>query len=291
MLRRRVLDPGSCLVCENWIQLLAVANSRSSSSNADQQKIATLERNVAELDRKNRSGPPPQRAIKGTGKGKRNKGAPLAIQEPEVSRLRRLQHSQRSLRRLPLPRNRLNTHTFCTVYTVADRQSCDASRVPLSSFGLVDKSGSRGGCVGRLAATPNIPFSRQLALRNNSLHLSRSVHRSRSAHTTRPSGPRSRGTFVRGMPVAPRRFSRTAAHADQVAASRAGRLVSQGHSDRQQHKSARRIDSKVRPTGVIVHSTQSGHGTDHTRRPRRTHGNRSTLALVDDGISIPGRPG
>ena len=55
--------------------------------------------------------------------------------------------------------------------------------------------------------------------------------------------------------------------------------------------STRRIDCKVRPTGVIVHSTQSGHGTDHTRRPWRTHGNRSTLALVDDGISIPGRPG
>ena len=39
----------------------------------------------------------------------------------------------------------------------------------------------------------------------------------------------------------------------------------QGHSDRLQHKSARRIDSKVRPSSVIVHSTQSGHGTDHTR--------------------------
>ena len=59
---------------KHWIQLLAVANSKSSSSNADQQKIATLERRMAELERKNRSGPPPQRAIKGTGKGKANKG-------------------------------------------------------------------------------------------------------------------------------------------------------------------------------------------------------------------------
>ena len=66
---------------KHWIQLLAVANSKSSNSNADQQKIATLERKVAELGRKNRSGPPPQRTIKGTGKGKRNKGAPLAIQD------------------------------------------------------------------------------------------------------------------------------------------------------------------------------------------------------------------
>ena len=66
---------------KHWIQLLAVANSKSSSSNADQQKIATLERRTAELERKIRSGPPPQRAIKGTSKGKRNKGAPLAIQD------------------------------------------------------------------------------------------------------------------------------------------------------------------------------------------------------------------
>ena len=62
-----------------WIQLLANANCRSSSSNADQQKIATLERKVAELERNNRFGPPPQRAIKGTGK--MNKSAPLAIQD------------------------------------------------------------------------------------------------------------------------------------------------------------------------------------------------------------------
>ena len=93
---------------------------------------------------------------------------------------------------------------------------------------------------------------------------SRSVHRSRSAHTTRPSGPRSRGIFFCGMPVAPRRFSRTAAHADQVAASRAGRLVSQGHSNRQRHQPTRRINSKVRSTGVVVPSAQSCHGTDHT---------------------------
>ena len=66
---------------KHWIQLLAVANSRSSSSNADQQKIATLERKVAELERKNKSGPPPQRAIKGKGKAKNNKGAPLALQD------------------------------------------------------------------------------------------------------------------------------------------------------------------------------------------------------------------
>ena len=65
---------------KHWIQLLAKANSRSSSSNAEQQKVATLERKVAELERKNRSGPPPQRAIKGTGKSKKNKRAPLAIQ-------------------------------------------------------------------------------------------------------------------------------------------------------------------------------------------------------------------
>ena len=66
---------------KHWIQLLAVANSKSSSSNADQQKITSLERRLADLERKNRSGPPPQRAIKGTGKGKKNKGAPLAIQD------------------------------------------------------------------------------------------------------------------------------------------------------------------------------------------------------------------
>ena len=110
------------------------------------------------------------KAIKGKSnkgkadKGKGNKG------KGTCKALRRMQHSQRSLRRLPLPRT-------------------------LSSFGLVDKSGSRGGCVGRLAAKPNIPFSRQLALRKKSLHVSRSVLRSRSAHTARPSGPRSRGIF------------------------------------------------------------------------------------------------
>ena len=66
---------------KHWIQLLAVANSKSSSSNADQQKILTLERRTAELEKKIRSGPPPQRAIKGTSKGKRSKGGPLAIQD------------------------------------------------------------------------------------------------------------------------------------------------------------------------------------------------------------------
>ena len=39
---------------KHWIQLLATANCGSSSSNADQQKVATLERKVAELERKNR---------------------------------------------------------------------------------------------------------------------------------------------------------------------------------------------------------------------------------------------
>ena len=63
---------------KHLIQVLAIANCRSSSSNADQQKVATLDRKVAELERKNRFGPPPQRAIKGTGK--MNKSAPFAIQ-------------------------------------------------------------------------------------------------------------------------------------------------------------------------------------------------------------------
>ena len=40
---------------KHWIQLLAIANSRSSSSNADQQKVATLERKVAKLERKSRA--------------------------------------------------------------------------------------------------------------------------------------------------------------------------------------------------------------------------------------------
>ena len=64
---------------KHWIQLLAIGNCRSSSSNADQQKVATLERKVAELERNNSFGPPPKRAIKGTGK--MNKSAPLAIQD------------------------------------------------------------------------------------------------------------------------------------------------------------------------------------------------------------------
>ena len=51
---------------KHWIQL-AVSNSKSASSCADQQKMATLESKVAELERKTRSHPP-QRAIKGAGK-------------------------------------------------------------------------------------------------------------------------------------------------------------------------------------------------------------------------------
>ena len=66
---------------KHWIQFLAVANSKSVSSNADQQKVATLERKVAELERKARSHPPPQRAIKRAGKGKRKKGGPLTLQD------------------------------------------------------------------------------------------------------------------------------------------------------------------------------------------------------------------
>ena len=66
---------------KHWIQLLAVANSKSASSNADQHKMADLERKVAELEIKTRSCPPPQRAIKSAGKGKKTKGSPLALQD------------------------------------------------------------------------------------------------------------------------------------------------------------------------------------------------------------------
>ena len=62
---------------KHWIQLLAVANSTSATSDADKEKIAALVFNVAELEGNNRSQPPTQRTFKGTGKGTKNKGGPL----------------------------------------------------------------------------------------------------------------------------------------------------------------------------------------------------------------------
>ena len=51
-----------------------MANSKGVSSNADQQKMAALERKVVELESKTRAYPPPQRVIKSADKSKTNKG-------------------------------------------------------------------------------------------------------------------------------------------------------------------------------------------------------------------------
>ena len=74
---------------KHWVQLLAIANCRGSSSNADSSELAQLRKKVADLERQVRSRSPKMRAIKGqshsntntrairdqpSGKGSKNKG-------------------------------------------------------------------------------------------------------------------------------------------------------------------------------------------------------------------------
>ena len=65
---------------KHWIQLLAVANSKSSSSVSDRPELTSLRRRIADLER-SLYHPQPQRAIKGSSKGQRNKRRALAFQD------------------------------------------------------------------------------------------------------------------------------------------------------------------------------------------------------------------
>ena len=162
--------------------------------------------------------------------------------------------------------------------------------MPLSSFGLVDKPGSRG-CVGRLATTPKVSFSRLLAWRNNSLHLSGSVHRTRPPHITRTSNDVREGYFSVLCLMPP----------DDPAGQQPMRTRSKPHgldgSSPRDTQIVRCVNQRAElmakfaqeallctvhkvATILIASEALDGHPS-----------NRTTFTLDDDGASNPGRPG